>query len=150
MGICNKTTLPCSRQNDCNRFLFVSKSSSLKAYRQNKGRLFSWEFQRCRILKFSALCLHMLVWKHDIGRSHMMCSYTVSAGCFWKNPQDFAAGSVVWPFMIPCRIILYDLTVQVFLKFFFSWRIIALREKGGEGEMYGKSNMETYITIYVK
>ena len=23
-------------------------------------------------------------------------------------------------------------------------------EKGGEGEMYGKSNMETYITIYVK
>ena len=22
------------------------------------------------------------------------------------------------------------------------------RERGGEGEMYGKSNMETYITIY--
>ena len=143
VGIYKETTLPCSRQNNCNRLLFASESSSLKTYRQNKARLFFWELQRYRILKFSALCLHMLVWKHDIGFTG--CVHTVTAGCFWKNPQAFAAGSVVSPFKVLWTIILYDLTIQVF--FFFFLKDNCFMERGGEGEMYGKSNMETYITI---
>ena len=143
VGLYKETTLPCSRQNNCNRLLFASESSSLKTYRQNKARLFSWELQRCRILKFSALCLHMLVWKHDIVRSHGMCSYSY-CWLFLEKSPSFAAGSVVSPFKVLWTIILYDLTIQVF---FFFLKDNCFIERGGEGEMYGKSNMETYITI---
>ena len=92
-----------------------------------------------------------------------MCS-TSATGSLERGHGDpwlIKGASDPWDFIIQlnhlCQARIKDYRIQMVLKNWFTgqqWRnrdreqTYGHGERGGEGEMYGKSNMEIYITIY--